>query len=585
MVFSVFAAIIGEGVNMLSGAPSGRILLAVLGVILVVVVVAGISTGIQALAYKNLYYALGPEEFNLYSGILTKRRVHIPYQRIQSVNQRMTLLQRVFGVCTLHIDTAGGAHNKAVVVPYVQKSEAERLRRELFARKQAILSGFAGQAGQTGEAGQVGKMSQAGQAGVAQWGTAAAPSAAAAPTFSPTNVLDAPAEIIADVRGVFGGNAVDTGAPSYEYGMSNKELVLTGLSNNTGFIVFVCALIGGVMSTVGYAAQTALGQSLMNEGVNWVMGVFAENLIPSAIVAILIVLAVIWAFSIVSACVSYGGFRARRRATRIEVEHGLLQHQFHGVDIDRVQSVIIKQGFIRRIFGYCELSLGKIDALAADSSEQQKGAPLRGLVIHPFVKLDRVPTILAGLVPEFAGLPTQQIKLPAVALRRALVRRCIIHGSGFWFAVVVAALQVLFVLAVFPSVAREAVLIPWLPLLDLSFIILYALCVVIFIVEIVGSFFWYRGSSFAYNRRFMQITNGGFSRECVSFPRRKIQFGTVRSNPLQRRSRVATISARTAAGIAGTSTRLLDASAPDADSWLEWLVPGGNRNCQDADSQ
>ena len=73
---------------------------------------------------------------------------------------------------------------------------------------------------------------------------------------------------------------------------------------------------------------------------------------------------------------------------------------------------MVKQSFIRRLLGYCELSLGKIDAAAENSDDQQKGLSQQGLVIHPFVKMSRVPEILAGIVPEFADVPTENIPHP-----------------------------------------------------------------------------------------------------------------------------------------------------------------------------
>ena len=74
----------------------------------------------------------------------------------------------------------------------------------------------------------------------------------------------------------------------------------------------------------------------------------------------------------------------------------------------------------------------------------------------------------------------------------------------------------------------------------------------------------------------MQVENGGLGSVSVCLPREKIQFGFSKSNPLQRRAKVATITARTAAGLQGTSTRLIDACEEDAAAWLAWLVPGGN---------
>lgn len=556
--FSVFSSVIGaiaDGESI--GRGDGPVLLIVgIAVIVGLIVIVGLTALIQTLSYKHLYYEIGPDEFNLYSGIFNKKRVHVPYQRIQSVNQKATLVQRLAGVCTVNIDTAGGSANKAVVIPYLQNSEAERLRTELFARKQAILSGQVYQDAIPGQPG-----SQAGYAYPAGHPAAG-------------NVLDMPAEILTDVRGVFGGAAVDTGRVSYEYGMSNKELVLTGLSNNTGFALIILAAIGSVAGLAEQILSTAIGRMLVDNGIDFVTRSFAGNTIWAITGIVVAVFLVVWVFSIIGACISYGGFKARRRDSRIEVEHGLLQHRFHGVDIDRVQSVIVKQSFIRRLLGYCELSLGKIDAAAENSSEdQQKSLAPQGLVIHPFVKMDRVPEILAGLVPEFADVPTESRPVAKPALRRAIIRRGILQGSGFWLAVVVAMGQIV-VNAVVSPTNPDAVSL--LFFVNTGAIVLYVLCVLLLVLDVIGAVLWYRGSGFAYNRRFMQISNGGFSRESVSFPRKKIQYGFTKTNPFQRNARVATINARTAAGIGGTTLRLIDVTEQDAETWLDWVKPGGS---------
>ena len=110
VVFSSFSAIIGaisEGEAITRG--DIPMLFIVIGsVIAGIVVLVALVAVYQVISYKHLYYELGPEEFNLYSGILNKKRVHVPYQRIQSVDQHATLIQRIFGVCSVSIDTAGG---------------------------------------------------------------------------------------------------------------------------------------------------------------------------------------------------------------------------------------------------------------------------------------------------------------------------------------------------------------------------------------------------------------------------------------------------------------------------------------------
>ena len=495
------------------------------------------------MSYKHIWYEFGDEEFSFYSGIFNKKRVHVPYRRIQSVDQTASLLQRVFGVCTVQIDTAGGASNKAVSVPFLRKADAEALRADLFARKSAAVG--------------------------APFREADAPS-----SFG--NVLDAPAEVWDDVRGVFAGSEVDTGRISFQYGITNSELILTGLSNNTTLVLVVVGIIGvfsqvaEVVSQMAGEAGGAVAEVLADAG----LALFGNSLIALIVVGLIALSLFVWVMLALGTCISFGGFKARRRGDRIEVERGLLQHRFHGVSADRVQSVVVKQTFVRRIFGFCELSLGKVDA-SSGSGGMEDSLSEGALVVHPFVKVDRVPEIVAGLVPEFADMPTERRRVPKVALRRALVRRTIVQGWGLWCAVALALLHVgvMFGVSAYGDGFMSAGEIFWF---DRIALVGYVACAVAEVLAAVGAVLWARSSWFSFNRRFMQVENGGLGTVSVCLPREKIQFGFSKSNPLQRRAKVATITARTAAGLQGTSTRLIDACEEDAAAWLAWLVPGGN---------
>lgn len=575
----------------------GAVLVPVLiaGVMGLLVVGLGITMGARAWSYRHLWYEVGPEEFSLYSGILNKKRVHVPYQRIQSVDQRATLLQRIFGVCSVSIDTAGGSSNKAIVVPYVTKSAAETLRRELFARKQWVVDGGAAGAMDVGQSVSAPASGAPGAPVGAPVAVAAAPGAAAsagaaaipaAPGAAQGNILDVGDEAWREVGGVFAGPAVDTGRVSFEYGLSNKELLLSALSNNTGFAVIVlvvfaglCQVLAGAFDLFPEVGDAAVGMATSlaaQQGVLVVIGWASVFIIGAAVVG--------WAISTLSTCLAYGGFHARRRNDRIEVERGLLQHQSQSVSVERVQSVMVKQTFIRRLIGYCEISLGRVDANVGneESSTNKSAATSNGIVIHPFVKKDRVAEILNGLIPEFADLPSapdQQRKVAPVGLRRGLIRRSIWQGGGFWLALLMFLFQGSMHLCeqfVSPNDAAEYASV--LGFIDMAAIPVYALAALLFVLDIIGAVLWFRSSSFGVNERFMEVTNGGFSTVTVSFPRGKIQFGYTKTNPFQRMARTASIHARTAAGVGGTTVRLIDATEEDAAAWLDWVKPGGARN-------
>lgn len=540
------------------------VFLVVTGIIVGCIVLAAACIVVyQVVSYKYLYFTLGSDEFSLYRGIISKKRVHVPYRRIQSVDQRASLLQRVFGVCTVLVDTAGGSANKAVTIPYLTKQQAEWLRAELFARKRGALAGTSSQMA---------------------FGQAAAPGSpvAARPRAAEGNVLDVGAAVWSEFGGVFGGAELDTGYVSYEYGLSNKELLLAGLSGNTSFFIAIAGVIGAVSQIVPVLIGMfpRAGEDMVESVAAQMAGGFAGSFIAMIALAVLAAALVLWLVSALGTCISYGGFKARRRGSRIEVERGLLQHVFQGVDVERVQSVTIEQTLIRRLMGYCRIVVGKIDA-ASDGDEAAQSPVSQGVVVHPFVKMSRVPEILAGLVPEYADVPRQAIPVAPVALRRALLRRCLWMGAGFYLVLVTAACQIGMALAGTSALASVFGILPSdvaaLRLAaDVIFAIMYALALIIVAIDAVGAVLWSRESSFAYNERFMQVTNGGLTRTSVSFPRKKIQFGDVRTNPFQRAAGTATVEARIAAGVGGTTLSLIDAREDDADRWLAWLKPGGN---------
>ena len=596
VVVANFSTIIGLVAEEGMGAEAGFIMaVAGIGTLVVILLTFGIVAGLRVVGYKHLYFTVGPDEFTLCSGIFNKKQVHVPYQRVQSVDQRATLLQRLFGVCTVSIDTAGGAANKAVVVPYVTKAQAEWLRAELYNRKNAlaaqaaVASGMAGAASATATGMAGAPVPQSVEAGIAAMAQGAAAFAGNVPSPAVAgNVLDVGAEAWSQVGGVFAGPAQDTGRVTYEYGLTNKELFFAGLSNTTsvglifaGLVVGVLQIVGFIFAVMGDAADGAVESALVFVGSQ-----ASAYLIGAVSAGIIVLVLVLWVFSALGSCIGYGGFKARRRNNRIEVEYGLLQHTFQGIDIDRVQSVVVKQSFIRRLLGYCELSLGKIDAATGeDSGNKQNTLANQGIIIHPFVKMNRVPEILAGLVPEFSDLPQEAKPVAKVALRRVVLRQSIWFGGGFWLAVFAVACMA-GLAALVGGIESGAILLEEGDerLIGLLYtfgggvlVILLVLAAILFIVDVVNAVLWARESSFAYNHRFMQVSNGGLSRETVSFPRQKIQFGCTKSNPLQRRAGTDTLLATTAAGSGGTTTTLIDASHADAMAWLDWLKPGGNQ--------
>lgn len=530
--------------EVLGAAPSSTVIVALLLLLVAMLAVCAVVLGVRAWEYRYTWYEFDETEFSFYSGILSKHRTHVPYAKIQSVNERASLLQRLAGVCTVAIDTAGGANNKAVMVLYVERSAAEYLRRELFLRKQK-------------------------EAGVVPSDSAhVAPSSIA----QQDNVLDGAAAVLDDMRGVFAKSEVDTGLVTCEYGLGNKELFLSALCGKSSFAVALLTMIAAVATVISCFVEANL---LNDQTAFFVAGMAKQHaVLACALVGLFIVgcLIVAWVLCLLATCLSYGGFRARRRGGRIEVERGLITHVFSGIDVDRIQSVHIHQTLFQRLLKSCSVSYGRVGAASGEdysggSSPQQE---VEKLVVHPFLPLSEAQRLVASLTPEYAAMPQASIKPPKVALRRALTRRAILQGVGFWLAVcLLVASLVISVVSSFGSITVAR----FHGLLAVAVTPGLVLCLVVMVAEAVGAVLWHRRSAFGFDTAGTTVVNGGYSIDTVIIPRKKMQYAAIRTNPLQRHAHVATVCLRTAAGVQGRTERLIDVPVTHAASWLSWAEP------------
>ncbi|MDD6738850.1 MAG: PH domain-containing protein [Coriobacteriaceae bacterium] len=580
MIFSIGVSVIGSAGGMLfaalsspdPGTPLWMVPLIIGGGLAGCLLIVGIDFLIYWLAWKNLRYELGPQEFSLYSGVFSKKRMHVPYQRIQSVDTRASLLQRLVGVCTLEVDTAGGSSNAAILVPYLLKSDAQALRHELFARKAVVLAG--------GSITQDGSYLAADGTPLVLDGPASQPSAAAAGV----NVLDELTSPLQGAAGIFDAASFAESQPaSYEASLTNKELLLAGISDMRSVLgAIILGLVGfgaAVLSLdffsdalIDYVEQQVEG-GIFAQLLSGALGpsLFLRMLLPLA-VAFMGSMIVVSALSAIGSVLSYGGFKVRRRGSRIEVERGLLQRRTQGVDIDRVQLLRVQHGWIRRKLGYCKVLVGRIDSVAGEDNSNGSASAMasEGMVVHPFLRTSDLPAFLEGLMPELTCSCDVSMRPAPRARGRAVRRHGLVYNWGFWCLVaclLCTAGALMAVALASPRYLGTAVRMA----VTASPLVLVLLAVMS--VGMVRGAKWHAGSRLEYGGGFIHLVNEGFSCEEVVAPRCKVQYSTVRENPFQNRVGLATACFTTAAGVGGHTEKIWDLDLQDAEAFQEHLRP------------
>lgn len=226
--------------------------------------------------------------------------------------------------------------------------------------------------------------------------------------------------------GVFAKDAVNTGVVACEYRLGNKELLLSALCGRASFGLALAT----VMAALVVVATLAI-LAVLVDGATF----FAATGVPKSDLILvcgltgfllLLCLTMTWVIYLVGVCLSYGGFQARRRGGRFEVERGLITHVFNGIDVDRIQSVHIHQTFFQRLMRCCSVSYGRVGvATGEESSGSSSQLETDRLVVHPFLPIAEAWGVVQGLTPEYAHAPVASTPLPKVALRRAITEgRC-----------------------------------------------------------------------------------------------------------------------------------------------------------------
>ena len=439
-------------------------------------------------------------------GPFSRRSLTIPYEHIHTVSMNSSLLDRVFGLMTLDLDTgAAASEGDASKISGLRAGEADVLRAELFRRKRAA-------AGQVKE----------GEKDVAP--------ADAAPTAE---------------------------RPLATFSLAGRKLVLAAASQMTagGQALALVVLLGN--------AVTALSEwgllDLSGRGSELVAG-FGATLVPMVLGFLVVALLLGAAVSFVANLVRYAGYRVERYADRVVVEHGLLSRSSRALAAGRVQYVAVRQGILRQLIGYAEVT-----AQVVAAPGEKDGEPSGSMLLHPFIRMGEVDAFLAEVLPDYSGVlgHVELGRLGPVARRRAVVRAVI--WWPFATAILLGA-QWLFGLSGLLESAG------WL--LEPLLIAAAVLSVVLLVGLVVDALRAWGAARYGHTARELVLVTGGLTRLTVIAPRTRLQRMEVRANPFQRRAGVATLSVRTAAGDAD-GLELRDLPEKAAAELLAWYLPRG----------
>lgn len=526
--------------------------LIIVAVILVFLTSYAIALLYHLLSYKFITYTISKDEFTFKRGIFIKKNVHIPYARIQTVDLTSSFLQRIVGISDVTIDTAGGSSNARVKIPYVRQTSAEVLRLLVYTLKKVALNEATYE--------DLEKMLPS---------ISNMLNAPSSRSKSASNMLDYLDNVMSEMGSIDGGRGITDVETGSSIGLKNSELILSAI---TGTHTFACLgfLVVGIYSFAILQNYIPSGSYTGSDIIiGWFSNTISNNFFVIASIILAGALTLSWISISVRDAFNYAGFECRRKGTRLEVEHGLFKHSTQSVDLDKVQEIKVRQGFLRQIIGYASISALTITSNQSGSDEEKRRTST-GVVLHPFIKLDRVENVISNILPEFEFNLKTGKRVAGVALRRSIIRDILIKNIGFWCLVPYAVFYLTYSVFLDDTLA-------WIVNAQLTSIslVVIPICASVMFLGLINAILWYSSSSFDCTEAFIQVRKGGLHRFFVSIPKRRVQWIYTSINPFQKRTGTATLNVRSAAGSGGTTTRLIDLTSDDADACLKWIQPKG----------
>lgn len=306
-------------------------------------------------------YRVEEEELRIEYGVLVRKRSFIPRHRIQVIDISSGVLQRMFGLVSLNVQTAGGS-TPGAIINALTREEAEWIKHTLSREEQE----------------------DAGEA------------AAAAGTGTPSESGDGPAEETSETP------AKKEVAPQPEYSLSWSRLMIAGTTSGS----FGIAL--SIVGTVFAQANTVMDENVLLN--------FIEGFIDSSAVFFTMLIAGLiffaWVLSIVGTVLSYANFSLFKRKKEIVISRGLFEKKQITIPYSRIQAVRIKQGIVRQPLGYCSLYVDSA-GFGQESGEST--------VLFPLLPRREAEDFLKVMVPEYAR-DIEVVKPPLRALRRYILR-------------------------------------------------------------------------------------------------------------------------------------------------------------------
>lgn len=360
-------------------------------------------------------YRVTGDQLQIVSGLFVRKNLYLTKDRIQVIDISAGIVQRIFGLVRVDIQTAGSS-SRAAAIEAVTLREAEEMKQQLRMRD-AIGPETHGQTAGSAHAGGVEHVAGGTHAIEGTHtieGTHATHGARPVDSTNPTDTAH-PGELS---RATTLSHHPETipqtrAGQTQTYRLPGKDLLIAAsTSGRFGVILSIMAALYGQLQPVLQDAE-------------WLNRILAlmpaqTGVLYAVNVAILFVL-LAWLFSFFSTIINFSDFSVNVQPKELMITRGLFEKKRTTVPYNRIQSVYLSEGLMRQPFGLMSVHLN-----SAAYGDDKGGGTVQ---LFPLIARTKMDRLLKALVPGYA-IQMETISPPTRSVRRYLFRSSVVPLIG-----------------------------------------------------------------------------------------------------------------------------------------------------------
>lgn len=311
--------------------------------------------------WKFQYY-LQPDELQVKQGLIFRKNRFIRRDRVQSIDINAKIIQRIFGLVELRIETAGGGSEPEFRLIALKREDADLIKKELLERKTSSAN-----------------MNQEAYIGEISDGMA----------HSLSPVPEKP--------------AAKEEKKTFKWDLTVQRLLIAAVTSSG------VGIAATFMAAVISQTPQFLPDWLLNMAIGWIV----QSSIVYIGMFIVTVLISAWVFTIISTVLKYGMFSITKEGKDIHIFRGILEQRQLTINANRINAVRIVQNLLRQPFGYCAVY---VESAGGGTKEEDLST-----ILLPLCKRSEVDGLLQEIAPEYA-FQVEYESLPKESMRRYMIK-------------------------------------------------------------------------------------------------------------------------------------------------------------------